>query len=120
MDTWLSSIIDTLATMDENSYFHASFHILLVCFTVPLLRLMSILILCYYWILGSNFNIHQPLDTASSRMQTSKFGKSKGLWKSLSESSLSEAFDALGISLLLTTNPSIQVLDHAFCNRGLY
>ncbi|TYH82307.1 hypothetical protein ES332_D02G051300v1 [Gossypium tomentosum] len=52
--------------------------------------------------------ITQPLDTASSRMQTSKFGKSKGLWKLLSESSLSEAFDALGISLLLTTNPSIQ------------
>ncbi|PPS02196.1 hypothetical protein GOBAR_AA18458 [Gossypium barbadense] len=53
------------------------------------------------------FGLH-PLDTASSRMQTSKFGKSKGLWKLLSESSLSEAFDALGISLLLTTNPSIQ------------
>ncbi|MBA0647584.1 hypothetical protein Goklo_015429 [Gossypium klotzschianum] len=69
---------------------------------------MSIPILCYYWILGSDFNMHQPLDTASSRMQTSKFGKSKGLWKLLSESSLSEAFDALGISLLLTTNPSIQ------------
>lgn len=52
--------------------------------------------------------VTQPLDTASSRMQTSEFGKSKGLWKSLSESTWSEAFDALGISLLLTSNPSIQ------------
>ncbi|KAL3626239.1 NAD(+) salvage pathway protein [Castilleja foliolosa] len=50
----------------------------------------------------------QPLDTASSRMQTSEFGKSKGLWESLSEGSWSDAFDGLGISLLLTTNPSIQ------------
>lgn len=50
----------------------------------------------------------QPLDTASSRMQTSDFGKSKGLWQSLSEGSLSDAFDGLGISLLLTANPSIQ------------
>ncbi|KAG8373042.1 hypothetical protein BUALT_Bualt12G0129700 [Buddleja alternifolia] len=49
-----------------------------------------------------------PLDTASSKMQTSEFGKSKGLWKSLSEATWSEAFDALGISLLLTANPSIQ------------
>lgn len=52
--------------------------------------------------------VTQPLDTASSRMQTSEFGKSKGLWKSLSESTWSEAFDGLGISLLLTSNPSIQ------------
>ncbi|XP_022762026.1 peroxisomal adenine nucleotide carrier 1-like [Durio zibethinus] len=52
--------------------------------------------------------ITQPLDTASSRMQTSEFGKSKGLWKTLSESSWREAFDGLGISLLLTSNPSIQ------------
>jgi hypothetical protein len=29
--------------------------------------------------------ITQPLDTASSRMQTSEFGKSKGLWETLSE-----------------------------------
>ncbi|CAA0839869.1 Peroxisomal adenine nucleotide carrier 1 [Striga hermonthica] len=50
----------------------------------------------------------QPLDTASSRMQTSEFGKSKGLWESLSEGSWSDAFDGLGISLLLTANPSIQ------------
>lgn len=52
--------------------------------------------------------VTQPLDTASSRMQTSEFGKSKGLWKTLSEGTWSDAFDGLGISLLLTTNPSIQ------------
>ncbi|KAK9288369.1 hypothetical protein L1049_016822 [Liquidambar formosana] len=52
--------------------------------------------------------VTQPLDTASSRMQTSEFGKSKGLWKTLSEGSWSEAFNGLGISLLLTSNPSIQ------------
>ncbi|KAG4918950.1 hypothetical protein JHK85_057231 [Glycine max] len=50
-----------------------------------------------------------PLDTASSRMQTSEFGKSKGLWKTLSEGTWSEAYDGLGISILLTTNPSIQL-----------
>ncbi|CAN6467868.1 unnamed protein product [Victoria cruziana] len=52
--------------------------------------------------------ITQPLDTASSRMQTSEFGKSKGLWATLTRGSWSEAFDGLGISLLLTSNPSIQ------------
>ncbi|KAK3002982.1 hypothetical protein RJ639_018737 [Escallonia herrerae] len=52
--------------------------------------------------------IIQPLDTASSRMQTSEFGKSKGLLKTLSEGTWREAFDGLGISLLLTANPSIQ------------
>ncbi|XVF57429.1 hypothetical protein PTKIN_Ptkin06aG0204600 [Pterospermum kingtungense] len=50
----------------------------------------------------------QPLDTASSRMQTSAFGKSKGLFKTLAEGTLSDAFDGLGISLLLTSNPAIQ------------
>lgn len=50
----------------------------------------------------------QPLDTASSRMQTSAFGKSKGLWKTLTEGKWTDAFDGLGISLLLTSNPSIQ------------
>ncbi|XP_062144061.1 peroxisomal adenine nucleotide carrier 1-like [Alnus glutinosa] len=50
----------------------------------------------------------QPLDTASSRMQTSAFGKSKGLWKTLTEGTWSDAFDGLGISLLLTSNPAIQ------------
>lgn len=57
----------------------------------------------------------QPLDTVSSRMQTSAFGKSKGLWKTLSEGTWKEAFDGLGISLLLTSNPSIQVLGYASC-----
>eukprot|EP01018_Ginkgo_biloba_P022069 Gb_23995 [translate_table: standard] len=52
--------------------------------------------------------ITQPLDTASARMQTSEFGKSKGLWETLSEGSLKEAFGGLGISLLLTSNPAIQ------------
>ncbi|EPS66250.1 hypothetical protein M569_08529, partial [Genlisea aurea] len=52
--------------------------------------------------------VTQPLDTASSRMQTSDFGKSKGLWESLSEGSWRDAYDGLGISLLLVTNPSIQ------------
>lgn len=50
----------------------------------------------------------QPLDTASSRMQTSAFGKSKGLRKTLTEGTWTEAFDGLGISLLLTSNPAIQ------------
>lgn len=57
---------------------------------------------------GCTVILTQPLDTASSRMQTSEFGKSKGLWKTLSEGTWSEAFDGLGISLLLTSNPSIQ------------
>uniref|UniRef100_A0A0D6R604 Peroxisomal adenine nucleotide carrier 1 n=1 Tax=Araucaria cunninghamii TaxID=56994 RepID=A0A0D6R604_ARACU len=51
--------------------------------------------------------ITQPLDTASARMQTSEFGKSKGLWQTLTEG-WSEAFDGVGVSLLLTSNPSIQ------------
>ncbi|RRT80205.1 hypothetical protein B296_00017609 [Ensete ventricosum] len=55
------------------------------------------------------FSSLQPLDTASSRMQTSAFGKSKGLWETLSEGYWSEAYDGLGISLLLTANPAIQV-----------
>ncbi|KAJ4772652.1 Peroxisomal carrier protein [Rhynchospora pubera] len=50
----------------------------------------------------------QPLDNASSKMQTSAFGKSKGLWATLTEGSLADAFDALPISILLTTNPAIQ------------
>lgn len=52
--------------------------------------------------------VTQPLDTASSRMQTTAFGKSKGLWKTLTEGSWNDAFDGLGISLLLTSNPAIQ------------
>lgn len=45
-------------------------------------------------------------------MQTSAFGKSKGLWETLSEGYWSEAYEGLGISLLLTANPAIQV--HVF------
>ncbi|XP_010524877.1 PREDICTED: peroxisomal adenine nucleotide carrier 1-like [Tarenaya hassleriana] len=52
--------------------------------------------------------ITQPLDTASSRMQTSEFGRSEGLWKTLTEGTWGDAFDGLGISLLLTSNPAIQ------------
>ncbi|KAI5326461.1 hypothetical protein PRUPE_6G326700 [Prunus persica] len=52
--------------------------------------------------------VTQPLDTASSRMQTSAFGKSKGLLKTLAEGTWIDAFDGLGISLLLTANPAIQ------------
>ncbi|CAL4893388.1 unnamed protein product [Urochloa decumbens] len=50
----------------------------------------------------------QPLDTAASRMQTSAFGKSKGLRETLAEGTWMEAFDGLGISIILTCNPSIQ------------
>ncbi|VAH18853.1 unnamed protein product [Triticum turgidum subsp. durum] len=57
--------------------------------------------------------VTQPLDTASSRMQTSAFGKSKGLRATLAEGTWLEAFDGLGISLMLTCNPSIQVLTFA-------
>ncbi|XP_027361764.1 peroxisomal adenine nucleotide carrier 1 [Abrus precatorius] len=52
--------------------------------------------------------VTQPLDTASSRMQTSDFGKSKGLLKTLTEGTWRDAFDGLSISLLLTSNPAIQ------------
>ncbi|XP_047338525.1 peroxisomal adenine nucleotide carrier 1-like [Impatiens glandulifera] len=52
--------------------------------------------------------VTQPLDTASSRMQICEFGKSKGLWQTLTEGSWSDAFNGLGISLLLTSNPAIQ------------
>ncbi|KAL2349262.1 hypothetical protein Fmac_003262 [Flemingia macrophylla] len=52
--------------------------------------------------------VTQPLDTASSRMQTSDFGKSKGLLTTLTEGTWSDAFDGLSISLLLTSNPAIQ------------
>eukprot|EP00252_Welwitschia_mirabilis_P023892 TRINITY_DN6881_c0_g1_i2.p1 TRINITY_DN6881_c0_g1~~TRINITY_DN6881_c0_g1_i2.p1 ORF type:complete len:313 (+),score=41.22 TRINITY_DN6881_c0_g1_i2:417-1355(+) len=52
--------------------------------------------------------VTQPLDTASARMQTSAFGKSKGLLQFLTEDSWKESFDGIGISLLLTTNPAIQ------------
>ena len=57
--------------------------------------------------------LYQPLDTAASRMQTSAFGKSKGLRETLAEGTWMEAFDGLGISIILTCNPSIQVLNFA-------
>lgn len=52
--------------------------------------------------------ITQPLDTASARMQTSTLGKSKSLWKTLREGDWRRAFDGLGASLILTSNPAIQ------------
>ncbi|XP_020204677.1 peroxisomal adenine nucleotide carrier 1, partial [Cajanus cajan] len=52
--------------------------------------------------------VTQPLDRASSRMQASAFGKSKGLLKTLAEGTWSDAFDGLCISLLLSSNPAIQ------------
>ncbi|WZZ12184.1 hypothetical protein YC2023_105273 [Brassica napus] len=50
----------------------------------------------------------QPLDTASSRMQTSEFGNAKGFWKTLTEGTWGDAYDGMGITLLLTPNPAIQ------------
>lgn len=50
----------------------------------------------------------QPLDTASARMQTSSFGKSRGLWETLSAGDWRQAFDGLGASLVLTSNPAVQ------------
>lgn len=55
-----------------------------------------------------NVIVIQPLDVASSKMQTSEFGKSKGLLNTLAEGEWSTVFDGLGISLLLTSNPAIQ------------
>ncbi|TVU19267.1 hypothetical protein EJB05_35406 [Eragrostis curvula] len=52
--------------------------------------------------------VTQPLDTASARMQTSSFGKSKGLRETLAEGTWMEAYDGLGISIILTCNPAIQ------------
>lgn len=52
----------------------------------------------------------QPLDTASTRMQTSAFGKSKGLWATLTDGSFQEAYAGFGASLVLVSNPAIQVL----------
>ncbi|MCO5574259.1 hypothetical protein L7F22_028041 [Adiantum nelumboides] len=52
--------------------------------------------------------ITQPLDTASSRMQTSAFGRSQTLWRVLKEGGWRQAYDGLEASLLLTCNPAIQ------------
>lgn len=57
----------------------------------------------------------QPLDTASARMQTSTFGKSKTLWQTLKDGDWRQAFNGLGASLILTSNPAIQVLSLMMC-----
>ncbi|GAU40947.1 hypothetical protein TSUD_187040 [Trifolium subterraneum] len=51
----------------------------------------------------------QPLDTTSTRMQTSTFGKYKGLLNTLIEGTWSDAFDGHSISSMLTSSPAIQV-----------
>lgn len=38
-------------------------------------------------------------------------GKAKGFWKTLTRQSLTESYDGLGASLILTSNPAIQVSD---------
>ncbi|KAF8407435.1 hypothetical protein HHK36_006568 [Tetracentron sinense] len=43
-------------------------------------------------------------------------GKSKGFWKTISEGTWTEAFYGLGISLLLTSNPAIQVSFKCQCS----
>ncbi|EFJ21648.1 hypothetical protein SELMODRAFT_82841 [Selaginella moellendorffii] len=50
----------------------------------------------------------QPLDSASAKMQTSTFGKSKSLWKTLTGGNWKDAFDGLSASLVLVSNPAIQ------------
>jgi adenine nucleotide transporter 17 len=50
----------------------------------------------------------QPLDTASTRMQTSAFGKSKKLWATLTEGGWKEGYAGFGASLVLVSNPAIQ------------
>ena len=51
----------------------------------------------------------QPLDTASARMQTSSFGKSQGLCETLKTGDWTRAFDGLGASLILVSNPAVNV-----------
>jgi hypothetical protein len=41
-------------------------------------------------------------------------GKAKGFWKTLTRQSLTESYDGLGASLILTSNPAIQVSDSSF------
>lgn len=52
--------------------------------------------------------VTQPLDTISARLQTSQPGASSSPIAMLRERGLSQAFDGLGASLLLTCNPAIQ------------
>lgn len=51
----------------------------------------------------------QPLDTASARMQTRSFGKSQGLCGTLMTGDWTHAFDGLGASLILVSNPAVNV-----------
>ncbi|KAL2650838.1 hypothetical protein R1flu_018966 [Riccia fluitans] len=50
----------------------------------------------------------QPLDTASARMQTSSFGKSKSLVRTLRESTVKELWAGIEPSIVLCSNPAIQ------------
>lgn len=50
----------------------------------------------------------QPLDTAAAKMQSSSFGASRSLRDTLASDCVG-AFDGLGASLFLTSNPAIQV-----------
>ncbi|CAI5507827.1 unnamed protein product [Closterium sp. Naga37s-1] len=52
--------------------------------------------------------VTQPWDTLSARMQTSRPGEGKGFVQMLREGGLAHAFDGLGVSLLLVSNPAIQ------------
>ena len=51
----------------------------------------------------------QPLDTASARMQTRSFGNSQGLCETLKTGDWTRAFDGLGASLILVSNPAVNV-----------
>ncbi|KAM6559312.1 hypothetical protein CsatA_028551 [Cannabis sativa] len=56
----------------------------------------------------------ESLDTTALRMQTTTFEKFKGLWKTLTEGTWSDAFDGLGMSMLLTWNPDLEPCFLAF------
>ncbi|KAF4376161.1 hypothetical protein G4B88_004965 [Cannabis sativa] len=58
-------------------------------------------------------HVNKNKDTTALRMQTTTFEKFKGLWKTLTEGTWSDAFDGLGMSLLLTWNPAFQVMIQA-------
>ena len=51
----------------------------------------------------------QPWDTLSARMQTSRPGEAKSFASLLEEGGIRQAYNGLGISLLLIANPAIQV-----------
>lgn len=52
--------------------------------------------------------VAQPWDTLSARMQTSRPGECKGFLAMLREGGLRQAYDGMGVSLMLTCNPAIQ------------